>query len=228
MKNVSKVIEGKNILTDINLEIKKGEVFALIGPNGAGKTTLVRLLLDLYRPTIGEIKVNVTNSNIGVLLDNLGLFKSKSAWNNIEFFYRIFKPKAKKEEMKKKINEIFNYIGLYEHRYENITFFSRGMKQRLAMGRALVNDPELVVLDEPLRGLDLEGQILVRDIILKLKDSGSTVFINSHNMDEIQRVADRIAFIKNGSIIKEGSVEDIMQEYNTDSLEVVYGKIIGF
>lgn len=238
IQDVSKKINEKLILQDINLNIHEGDVFSLIGPNGAGKTTLVRLILSLYKPTEGKIYIDgVDNSTleferkkyeIGFLLDNIGLLKKYTAWDNLEFFDRIYNERDCSQNRKDRINDIFKKVSLYEHRNEKITFFSRGMKQRLSLGRALLNNPKLLILDEPLRGLDLDGQIAVRNIIMDMKNKGCTVFINSHNLDEVQRICNKLAFIKDGRIVDKGETHELLSKYKVETLEELYSKLIGF
>ncbi len=236
IQDVSKIIDHKEILQHIDLTIDDGEIFSLIGPNGAGKTTLVRLILNLYSPTTGKISVNhipvadkefgQEKYKIGFLLDNLGLFKDLSAWDNMEFFDRIYYPKEEKAKRRERIERGLKLVGLSEHAGSKITFFSRGMKQRLCLARALIHQPKLLILDEPLRGLDLEGQILVRNLLLQLKKEGCTIFVNSHNLDETQRIATQLAFIKEGRILDKGTTGYFLKKYQCGSLEEVYMKLI--
>ncbi len=237
IENVCKTIGNKPILKNVSLDIKDGEIFCLVGPNGAGKTTLVRLILNLYNPTSGTIIVNNCNvifesyedvkKEIGLLLDNIGLFKNMTAWQNIEFFHRIYNLNSDSSSRKSRIEQLLSLVGLSEYSEKNPTFFSRGMKQRLCLARALVGNPKLIILDEPLRGMDLDGQILIRDILNKLKNNGCTIYINSHNMAEVERIATHIAFIKNGEIVDDGNIEDLLNKHHMDSLEELYIKIIG-
>lgn len=227
VKNINKVIDGHKILNNVNLKINKGEVLGLVGPNGAGKTTLVRLLLNLYNPTSGSIyidnvdvtdkKFNDIKKNIGFLLDNIGLFKDLTAWENLEFFDRIYYPKSKDNERETRITNLLKTFNLLEKKDSKITFFSRGMKQRLALARALINDPKLLILDEPSRGLDLEGQFILRDFIKKANQKGCTILINSHDLGELQKVCTNIAFIQNGEIIISEKYEEIEKRFSENT-----------
>lgn len=221
--SVSKNLGHRSILSNVSLEIDKGQIFALVGPNGAGKTTLVRLIMNLYEATSGEIYVNGINvtdrrfnqekKKIGFLFDHIGLFKDLNAWENIEFYDRIYHPHSKKEERRNRIEKLLQDFDLYERKDSKITFFSRGMRQRLVLARALINDPNIIILDEPSRGLDLEGQITLRNFLLNCKNNGSTVLINSHDLSELQKVCTHIAFIKEGRIIRSGTYDEIREAH---------------
>ncbi|WP_025690431.1 ABC transporter ATP-binding protein [Paenibacillus zanthoxyli] len=229
--DVSKTLENRPILSNINFEIGNGQVVGLIGPNGAGKTTLVRLIMNLYKPTNGEIYVNKVNvrdkrfeevkREIGFLFDHIGLFKELNAWENLEFFDRIYYPGSKSHERRERIGGLLKELGLYERKDSKITFFSRGMRQRLVLARSMLNNPKLIILDEPSRGLDLEGQLLLRDFLLKCKKNGSTVLLNSHDLSELQKVCSHLAFIKGGRIIRTGTYNEIREAYVQNSYVLV-------
>lgn len=239
-ERVIKKIQNCNIIDDVSLEVEEGTVFGLVGPNGAGKTTLVRLMLNLYNLSEGKIYINKvdTRSNdfskikpqIGVLLDSLGLYKNLTAWENIEFYDRIYFPKSTSQERKKRIQTVLESVELLDKCDEKITFFSRGMRQRLALARTFNSRPKLLILDEPSRGLDLDGQFAVRNFISSLKKEGTTVFINSHNMGELQKVCDKFGFIKKGRILESGTFEEMKKKYSGDKksdfdLEHIYQEI---
>lgn len=228
--NVCKAIGSEQILDNVSIKVDQGDIFALVGPNGAGKTTLIRLILNLYNIDSGEITVNNVDvrsksydkirQKIGFLLDNIGLFRDLTAWENIEFFHRIYFPNSLKEERNEKINRLLKEFDLYTKKDSNIVFFSRGMKQRLALARALVNDPDLLILDEPARGLDLEGQILLRDFIYKNAKKGKTVFINSHDLLSLQKICTKIAFINKGKIYDIGTYEELSKRYSDNVFSI--------
>lgn len=243
-EGICKIINGKKIIDNINLVVHQGDVFGFIGPNGAGKTTLVRLMLNLYSLTEGKIYIqNVSvdskefievKKNIGVLLDNLGLYKDLTAWENIEFFDRIYFPDSKHSDRKKRIESSLKNVDLYNKRDEKIVFFSKGMRQRLALARAFNSKPKLLILDEPTTGLDIEGQFVIRETILKLQADGSTIFLNSHNLGELQKICTRFGFIKNGRLIEQGTLSEIKSnriindnDYNDEKydLEKIYKMI---
>ncbi|MCR4996498.1 MAG: ABC transporter ATP-binding protein [Butyrivibrio sp.] len=239
--NVSKVINGRKIIDNISLSIPDGTVYGVIGPNGAGKTTMVRLMLNLYEMSEGTIRiggVDVTShkfakvkSKIGVLLDSLGLYQDLNAWDNVEFFDRIYFPKSSDSDRHTRISHALELVDMQSHADEKITYFSRGMRQRLALARAFDIDPELLIMDEPTRGLDLEGQFAVRKFVEQMKEQGRTVVINSHNLGELQKVCDCFGFIRGGQLVEEGTYEELKAKYSGGSevfdLEDVYKQING-
>ena len=218
IKNLTKIVKNKTLIDDMSINIPSGTILGIIGPNGAGKTTLIRLLLNIYEKTSGEILVdNVPvesekylkkKQSISFILDNLGLFKDLNTWNNLEFFDRIYFKNSTKEERSKRIEEALKSVNLYDKRKDKIYFFSRGMRQRLAIARAFLIKPKLMILDEPTRGLDIDGIYFLRDKIKELNETGCTILITSHNLDELQKICDKYCFIDSGKIIKEGSFLD--------------------
>ena len=244
-KNVCKSINGKNILQNINLHIKSGEVYGLIGPNGAGKSTFVRLLLNIYFLSSGIITVDGIGVNdnkfiekkykIGCVLDNLGLYKDLTAYENIEFFHRIYYPMATASDRRSDIMSVLDLVDLKQKMNEKIIMFSKGQKQRLALARAFINKPKLLILDEPTVGLDVEGIFMVRNYVKVAKERGVTVFINSHNLSELEKMCDRYGFINKGQIIEESDLDSLIEKYcpndkNADNkidLEFVYRKVFG-
>lgn len=224
LKNVCKKIDDTPIVTNVSFSIGKGETFALVGPNGAGKTTLIRLILNLYNIDSGEIVVDgisvndknykAKKSKIGFLLDNIGLFKDLTAWENLEFFHRIYYKNCSTAIRNDKISSLLKEVDLYSKRDKKISFFSRGMKQRLAICRAVINDPKLLILDEPARGLDIEGQYLLRQFIEKLKENQCTVLINSHDLSEVEKICSKIAFIQSGKILECDTYEELCNKFS--------------
>lgn len=223
-EGVVKEIQNRKIVNNISLKVEKGTAFGLVGPNGAGKTTLVRLMLGLYNLSEGKIYINKVDTRskefgkikpqIGVLLDSLGLYKDLTAWENIEFYDRIYFPRSTKQERIKRIQNSLELVDLIDKSNDKITFFSRGMRQRLALARTFNSKPKLLILDEPSRGLDLDGQFAVRNFIHILKNEGTTVFINSHNLGELQKTCDKFGFIKKGSIVDTGTFDELMNKYS--------------
>lgn len=239
-KNVCKKINDRFILKDINIEVPSSSVYGLIGPNGAGKTTFMRLILNIYEPTSGEIRLdgikvgsadfNKVKNNISCVMDPLGLYKDLTAAENVEFFHRIYFPKMSINQRQKAIYEALDLFGLSDKANNKINFFSKGERQRLALARASINDPKLIILDEPTTGLDVEGVLLVRRYIQEMKNRGATVLINSHNLSELEKVCDYYGFIDNGFIVSQGSLEQLKEKYckTPDSnieLEDIYKEI---
>ena len=147
----------------------------------------------------------------GFLNDNIGLFRDLTVWENIEFFHRIYFPKAKKETRNQEITDVLKRVELYNHKNEKIDFFSRGMRQRLAIARAVINQPELLILDEPNRGLDVEGKEMLKDIVQEYHQNGATVLINSHDLNDIQEYVTHLSFLSKGKIVYTGSYRELIQ-----------------
>ncbi|MBI3950621.1 MAG: ABC transporter ATP-binding protein [Acidobacteria bacterium] len=212
------------VLDDLTLSIKQGTILGFLGPNGAGKTTTLNLLIGLIAPTSGQARVLGFDSTreaqrvrerIGVLLEDHGLYEYLSAYDNLEFFGRV--NKMSKLERARRIQELMEKVGLWEKRDQQVKEWSKGMKQKLAICRALLHQPKILFLDEPTSGLDPASQRMVREEILDLKASENvTIFLNTHNLDEAERVCDEIAIINKGRLITRGTPDEIKTGATTD------------
>ena len=189
---------------NVTLRVEKGEVFGFLGPNGAGKTTTVRMFCCLISKTSGEAKVggfDVANEAdalkirklIGFVPDNVGLYDSLSAYDNLDFYGKLYD--CPEPQRKENIQRLLTMLGLWEKKDVAAGTFSKGMKQKLAIARSLVHDPQILFMDEPTANLDPESSKTVRDFILELKKENKTIFLNTHNLDEAQRICDRIAIL---------------------------------
>jgi len=200
---LTKHFDGNQAVQDLNLQVKQGEIFAFLGPNGAGKTTTTRMLACLIAPTSGQARVagydvgresDEIRARIGILTESPGLYEKLSAVQNLDFYARLYgMTNADRADAVKKY---LSMLGLWERRDENVSSFSKGMKQKLAIARALLHDPKVVFLDEPTSALDPEAAKIVRDFIAELKSEGHTIFLCTHNLDEADRLADRIGVMK--------------------------------
>lgn len=190
---------------DLNLEVGKGEVFGLLGPNGGGKTTTVRMLGTLIAPTSGSAEVlgiplgeerrgEEIRARIGFLPEYHGLYDRLSAERNLDFHAQLYGMSS--SARKERIASLLRTLGVYDRRHDPVATFSRGMRQKIAIARAVVHDPELVFLDEPTANLDPEATATVRTLILDLRKEGRTIFVNTHNLDETERCCDRVAILK--------------------------------
>jgi len=218
---LGRTFDGKAAVEDLNLKVEKGEVFGLLGPNGAGKTTTIRMLTCLIKQTSGTAFVNGLEINtssdsqkirgmVGVLPESPGLYESLSANRNLDFFAQLYGvPKDKRE---KRIEELLKMLDLWDRRDEPVATYSKGMKQKIAIARAFVHDPQVVFLDEPTAGLDPQASLTVREFLVALKKEGRTVFINSHHLDEVERLCDRIA-VMNRTALAIGSPKDLARRY---------------
>jgi ABC-2 type transport system ATP-binding protein len=193
---------GDNLaVEDLTLHVERGEVFAFLGPNGAGKTTTVRLLTALIGPTAGRAWVNGyelgqddTNirRGVGILTEAPGLYERLDAVQNLTLYARLYEV----GDVTGQVEKYLRLLGLWERRDEPVGAFSKGMKQKLAIARALLHEPPLLFLDEPTAALDPEAARTVRDFIGEIKGAGRTIFLCTHNLDEADRLADRIGVIK--------------------------------
>ena len=193
---------GDNLaVSDLSLEVKAGEVFAFLGPNGAGKTTTVRMLSALVGPTSGRAWVNghklgdadiEIRRSIGILTEAPGLYERLDAVQNLSLYAKL----CEVDDVGGQVEKYLRLLGLWERRDEPVAGFSKGMKQKLAIARALLHEPPLIFLDEPTAALDPEAARTVRDFIGEIKGAGRTIFLCTHNLDEADRLADRIGVIK--------------------------------
>ena len=201
---------NKTVLNNINMKIKRGDIYGFIGKNGAGKTTFMRVVLSLTRPTNGEVyffgdkKIEDVGLKVGSLIESPGLDYSLSAYENLKRFSIIYG--ADDEN----IHELLKLVGLINAKDKKVKNFSLGMKQRLGIAVALLGNPEFVLLDEPINGLDPEGIKEIRDMILKLnKEKNITFLISSHLLDELSKVVTRYGIINNGVLIEEIDAKEL-------------------
>jgi len=187
----------------IDLEVHEGEVFGFLGPNGAGKTTTLRLLCALIAPTSGTAEIAgfrlgredaKIRATVGILTELPGLYERQSAWDNLVFYATLYglPPAVAKSQAERYLR----LMGLWERRTESVVTFSRGMKQKMAIARAAMHEPRVLFLDEPTTGLDPDAAKTVREFIVTLRGEGRTVFLCTHNLDEAERLCDRIAFFR--------------------------------
>jgi ABC-2 type transport system ATP-binding protein len=202
---------------NLTLRVEKGEIFGLLGPNGAGKTTTVRMLCCLISKTsgaarIGDFEIGDEKNAlkirriIGLVPDNVGLYESLTAYENLDYYGTLYR---RRDVQRKESNEYFlKLLGLWKKRDVLAGTFSKGMKQKLAIARALVHDPEILFMDEPTANLDPESAKTVREFILDLKKEKKTIFLNTHNLDEAQRLCDRIGIL-NTKLMAVGTPEEL-------------------
>ncbi|MCW3084874.1 MAG: Sulfate-transporting ATPase [Bacteroidetes bacterium] len=241
MPNTSeKIVEIKNLVKhygkfhaveDVSFDVYRGDVFGFLGPNGAGKSTTIRTMLSLIKPTSGELKLfgkdllkdrNYILSKIGCIVEKPDFYKYLSAEKNIEIFARL----SGVTVTKSKIHEIIEFVGLKGREKDKLGGFSHGMKQRLGIAQTLVHDPELIILDEPTTGLDPQGIIDIRNLILQLKNErNKTVLLSSHILSEIELIANRMVIINKGKTIVQGSVSELLNaqelivSFSVDNME---------
>ena len=226
---IKKQIKDKILVEDISFSIDKGDVVGLIGPNGAGKTTIIKLILGLMRLSYGEVKINGYDikkdfvkaiEKVGAIVENPDLYMYLSGYDNLQITANYYK-----DISKERINEVIKIIGLEEKINDKVSTYSLGMKQRLAIGEAIINNPELLILDEPTNGLDIEGIVEMRNLIKDLSEQGIAILISSHNLTEIDNLCNRIIAIKNGKIITNDSIENFKSESNIVSYELILNSL---
>jgi ABC-2 type transport system ATP-binding protein len=204
-ENLTRKFGNLTAVDNVTLHVEEGEVFGFLGPNGAGKTTTVRMLCCLIGKTSGEAKIGDYTINteedclkirkmVGFLPENVGLYDSLSAYRNLDFYGQLYEVEEAKR--KENIERLLTLLGIWERRDDAVGTFSKGTKQKIAIARALIHDPQVLFLDEPTANLDPEAAKTVRDFILELKKEKRTIFLNTHNLDEAERLCDRIAILK--------------------------------
>jgi ABC-2 type transport system ATP-binding protein len=205
LQNLTRKFGNLTAVDNVTLHVEEGEVFGFLGPNGAGKTTTVRMLCCLIGKTSGEARIGNYNVDteenclkirqmVGFLPENVGLYDSLSAYQYLDFYGQLYEvPESKRKE---NIEHLLTLLGIWERRGDAVGTFSKGTKQKIAIARALIHDPKVLFLDEPTANLDPEASKTVRDFILDLKKGKRTIFLNTHNLDEAERLCDRIAILK--------------------------------
>ena len=206
--NLTKKYGDFTAVSDVNLDIKRGQIFVLLGPNGAGKTTTVRMLTSILRPTSGKALVggyDVVNdaqnvrATVGVLTEHHGLYSRMKAEEYLEFFSRLYN--LKPAEFTPRIQDLLIKFGLDDAKNKRLGEFSKGMRQKLSLVRALMHQPQVLLLDEPTSAMDPQSSRMVRDSILNLKSGDRTVVLCTHNLAEAEELADQVAIIQKGKII---------------------------
>lgn len=221
--NLTKIYSTKKGCFDIDIEIPSPQIFGLLGPNGAGKSTLVKMLVGLLIPTYGNayildksIRDVDSRKYIGYLPENFKLHDWLTGYEVLEYHSRLLGIKQNKNL----IYDLLHLVGLFEHRDFKVKNYSKGMQQRLGIAVALIGEPKIVFFDEPTSALDPIGRIEVRNIILKLRNNGITVFLNSHLLSEVEKICDSIAIINKGKVIAKGKIEDF-----TNNNIKIYAKV---
>ncbi len=215
--NLSVKFADNQVLNDISFKVQNGNIFGLLGPSGAGKTTLIKLLTGQLRQDSGSAELlgkdtrNLTASEhaqIGAMMDNYGLYDRLSVYDNMSFYADIYRIS------RGKIIDTLKSIGLYEARGTTVSKLSKGMKNRLSLARALMNDVKILFLDEPTSGLDPATTKEIHNILVQQKNKGTTIFLTTHNMFEAESLCDYVILLSKGNIIEYGKPTDICRKYN--------------
>lgn len=208
-------------LKNVSLEVKAGEVFGLLGPNGAGKTTLIKVLLGILHPTNGIAQVlrqpagsKAARRKIGYLPENLVFPRHHTGRSALYFYGRL--SEMTDAQIAAREQELFNLVSLQGRQNEAVRRYSKGMRQRLGLAQAMLHDPDLLILDEPTDGLDPMGRSQIRDVLDKLKQRGKTVFLNSHILQEVELICDRVAIMALGQLRGIGTIDELIRSHTDD------------
>ena len=229
-RNLSKIYKdfwGRkkvHALKSLDIEVRKGEIFGLLGPNGSGKSTTIKLILGLLFPTSGRVLVfdkdateTKKNEQIGYLPEESYLYQFLNAEETLDFYGRLFDMSGR--QRKERIEELLSLVGLQGARHRQLREYSKGMRRRVGLAQALINDPDLILLDEPTTGLDPIGIREMKDLILALRDQGKTVLLCSHQLGDVQDVCDRVAILHQGELKELGRVTDLLKVQDLTELQ---------
>jgi len=214
LKDVTKKYGKFTAVDNLNLEIEEGDSFGFLGPNGAGKTTTILMAVGILRPTYGEIKVFDKDirreieikKRIGVVSEQQYLYNDMTAFEYLNFFAELYDVDSDR------VNEILDYMRLSDVKNKLLKEYSKGMRQKISVARAVLHDPDILILDEPAYGLDPKGVKEVRDLILTEKKKGKTIFISSHILTEIEKVCDNVGIIDKGKLVFEGKMDELKRK----------------
>lgn len=235
IKNVTKKFGDFTAVDNISIKVDKGEVFAFLGPNGAGKSTTIKMLTTILNPSAGEIFLNghnviedphQTRRSFGIVFQDPSLDNELTAYENMQFHAILYK--LPKEIYKKRIVELLNLVELYDRKDSFVKNFSSGMKRRLEIARGLLHQPKVLFLDEPTIGLDPQTRNHIWAYINNLnKKEGVTIFFTTHHMEEVERIAQRVAIIDHGKILIVGTIEEIIAKAGAKTLEEAFISLTG-
>lgn len=233
MKQLTKKYDKTTAVDGVSLDIPRGVVYGLLGPNGAGKTTIVRMLSTIVKPTDGTAIVNgfdVTQepervrSSIGVLPEDTGLYDRLNAAETLRFYGGV--QGLAGEKLEERIDELLKLMGLFERKMDRVAKYSRGMRQKLALARALIHDPPILLLDEPTLGLDVMSTHAIRDYVKAVAKKGKSVLLTTNNMYEAQLLCNQLTILNKGSVRASGTVESLEELAHTKGLEEVFINLV--
>ena len=225
VQNLKKCFGEQSVLSDVTFEVASKEIFALLGPSGAGKTTIINILTKQIEQDEGDAFVEAEPNQIGLMLDLGGLYPHLNCLDNLNLYARIY------GLPKEKAMETLKTVGLEESAKKTVSALSRGMTQRLALARAILYSPKLLILDEPTSALDPGTSRGICELLQKLREDGATIFLTTHNMDEALKLCDRVALLHKGEIVVQGSPVDLCEDHDAlrtvPDLEAVFLKLTG-
>ncbi|MDI9518721.1 MAG: ABC transporter ATP-binding protein [Bacillota bacterium] len=224
VKNLKKNYGDFTAVNDISFKINKGEIFGFLGPNGAGKTSTINMMIGLSKPTSGEIfidsidvnkKLKHAQSIMGIVPDESNLYNEMNGFDNLCFCGALYGMSKNDREIR--ANQLLEIFNLKEAGSKLFKSYSKGMKRKLTIAAALMHSPSILFLDEPTTGIDVESSRQIRDMIISLKDKGTTIFLTTHYIEEAERLCDCVAFISNGKIVALGTVDELMEDVFNDN-----------
>ena len=220
-ENLNKYFKKKQVLNNVSFELKEGEILGFIGPNGAGKTTTIKLILGLQNISSGIVKINGYDiekdfvkaiEKVGAIVENPDFYMYLSGYKNLELIANMYK-----NVDKKRLDEVIKLVGLENRINDKVSKYSLGMRQRLGIAQAIINKPNLLILDEPTNGLDPEGIKELRELLVKLsKQEKMSIFISSHNLAELESFCTTVCIIKNGKVIEKSSMKALKEEISSE------------
>ncbi|MDT3403293.1 ABC transporter ATP-binding protein [Mucilaginibacter terrae] len=233
IQNLSKFYGAKQVLKNLSLDIYPGQVIGYIGPNGAGKSTTVKILTGLISEFTGEVLVNGISMQhnpqeikklIGYVPENAELYEVLTPMEYLDFIGKLYD--MDEEQLHTRAAKLLTAFGLGNNKDDRMDTFSKGMRQKVLLISGIIHNPQIIILDEPLSGLDANAVIMIKELIMRLSQEGKTIFYCSHVMDVVEKVSDRILLINKGEIIADGTFESLKQNH-ADTLERVFAKLTG-
>lgn len=234
IKDLKMNFDGKEVLKGINLEIDKGNIIGYIGPNGAGKSTTVKIILGLVEGYTGVVKIfgedisqeEVYKKRIGYVPEVAETYEILTAREYLTFIGQLYG--LEYDDADKKAYELMDILEIKDVYNSKIESFSKGMKQKVIIISSLIHNPDILFLDEPLSGLDANSVMIIKEILLSLKEEGKTIFYSSHIMEIVEKISDRIILLNDGSIVADGSFDDLKESVHQKSLEQIFNQLTGF
>lgn len=234
IKDLKMNFDGKEVLKGINLEIDKGNIIGYIGPNGAGKSTTVKIILGLVEGYTGVVKIfgediseeELYKKRIGYVPEVAETYESLTAREYLTFIGQLYG--LEYDDADKKAYELMDILEIKDVYNSKIESFSKGMKQKVIIISSLIHNPDILFLDEPLSGLDTNSVMIIKEILLSLKEEGKTIFYSSHIMEIVEKISDRIILLNDGAIVADGSFDDLKESVHQKSLEQIFNQLTGF
>lgn len=235
IKDLKMKFEGKEVLKGINLEVDRGSIIGYIGPNGAGKSTTVKIILGLVEGYTGLVEIfgeDISNGNseykkrIGYVPEVAETYESLTAREYLTFIGQLYG--LEYDIADKKAYELMDILEIKDAYNSRISSFSKGMKQKVVIISSLIHNPDILFLDEPLSGLDANSVMVLKEIMLSLKEEGKTIFYSSHIMEIVEKISDRIVLLNDGNIVADGNFEDLKERVNEESLAQIFNQLTGF